>query len=81
MDEVDLTPQIEQLEENIDDLEEVLGPLLKNALSDTAANLPLLDKAKLYVLIVYSIESLLFCKRLIFDDLILALMILSLSEA
>lgn len=81
MDEVDLTPQIEQLEENIDDLEEVLGPLLKNALSDTAANLPLLDKAKLYVLIVYSIESLLFCKRSIFDDLILALMILSLSEA
>ena len=66
MDEVDLTPQIEQLEENIDDLEEVLGPLLKNALSDTAANLPLLDKAKLYVLIVYSIESLLFCKRSIF---------------
>lgn len=81
MDEVDLTPQIEQLEENIDHLEEVLGPLLKNALSETAANLPLLDKAKLYVLIVYSIESLLFCKRSTFNDLILALMILSLSEA
>ena len=63
MDLVDLQPQLNHLEENIDDLEEVIRPLLKNALSDTAANLPLLDKAKLYVLVVYSIESLLFCKN------------------
>ena len=64
MDPVDLTPQLDQLAENVDDLQEALRPLLKNALSDTAANMPLLDKAKLYVLMVYSIESLLFCKSL-----------------
>ena len=81
MDPVDLTPQIEQLEGNIDGLEEVLRPLLENALSATAANLPLLDKAKLYVLIVYSIESLLFCKNLPSNALILMLIKLSLSEA
>lgn len=68
MDPIDLTPQIEQLEGKIDELEEVFRPLLKNALAETAANLPLLDKAKLYILIVYSIESLLFCKHLMFSS-------------
>ena len=62
MAQVDLNPLIEQLDENIDDLEEALAPLLKTALSDTAAKLPLLDSAKLYVLSTYAIESLIFCK-------------------
>ncbi len=48
--------------DNIDDLEENLEPLLSAALTATTKKLPLLDKAKLYVLIVYSIESLLFCE-------------------
>lgn len=52
---------IEQLDDNIDDLEEALAPLLKKALSDTAGKLPLLDKAHFYVLITYAIESILFC--------------------
>jgi len=62
MDTVDLVPLLEQLEDNIDDLQEVLEPLLKAALSETAAKLPLLDKAKLYVLVTYAIESILFCE-------------------
>lgn len=64
MEAADITPLLEQLDENIDDLADVLAPLLKGALSDTAAKLPLLDKAKLYVLVTYAIESVLFCPYL-----------------
>jgi hypothetical protein len=53
---------LEQLDDEIDDLEESLAPLLKTALSESAAKLPLLDKAKLYVLVTYAIESMLFCR-------------------
>lgn len=61
MDSVDLVPLIEHLDDNIDDLEEALSPLLTGALSDTAGTLPLLDKAQLYVLTTYAIESVVFC--------------------
>jgi len=60
METADLLSLVEHLEDNIDDLEENLEPLLSAALSATTKKLPVLDKAKLYVLIVYSIESLLF---------------------
>ncbi|EKG11717.1 Sas10/Utp3/C1D [Macrophomina phaseolina MS6] len=60
MDTVDLQPQVEALADNIDDLEEALGPLLRTALSSHASKLPLLDKAKLYTLVTYAIESILF---------------------
>jgi exosome complex protein LRP1 len=60
MDQVDLTPQVEDLEANIDELEDALEPLLKSPLLTTASTLPLLDKAKLYVLTSYAIESILF---------------------
>ena len=53
---------LEQLDGEIDDLEESLEPLVTTALSETASKLPLLDKAKLYVLVTYAIESILFCK-------------------
>jgi exosome complex protein LRP1 len=53
---------LEQLDEEIDDLEELLTPLVATALSDTASKLPLLDKAKLYVLVTYAIESIIFCE-------------------
>ncbi|KAF3894358.1 Exosome-associated family [Trichophyton interdigitale] len=56
----DLTPLLEQLEDSIDDIEEVLEPLLERGLTATAQKLPLLDKAKLHVLLSYSIESLIF---------------------
>ena len=61
MDTPNLLPQVEALADNIDDLEEALGPLLRTALSAHASKLPLLDKAKLYTLVTYAIESILFC--------------------
>ncbi|KAK7731364.1 hypothetical protein SLS57_001303 [Botryosphaeria dothidea] len=60
MDTADLHPQVEALDDNIDDLEDALGPLLQTALSAHASKLPLLDKAKLYTLVTYAIESILF---------------------
>lgn len=62
METLQLVSLVEQLEDSIDELEECLEPLLRAALSATTKKLPLLDKAKLYVLVVYSIESLLFCE-------------------
>lgn len=61
METLDLSPLLEQLDDNIDDLEEALSPLLQGPLSHTAGKLPLLDKAQLYVLVTYAIESTLFC--------------------
>jgi len=62
MDTTIVSSLLEQLDEEIDDLEESLDPLLKTALSETASKLPLLDKAKLFVLVTYAIESILFCE-------------------
>lgn len=61
METPDISPLLEQLEYDIDDLEEVLEPLLNQTLSAATQKLPLMDKAKLHVLITYTIESLLFC--------------------
>lgn len=62
MDSSKVLSLLEQLDDEIDDLEEALSPLLKSTLSETSSKLPLLDKAKLYVLVTYAIESLLFCE-------------------
>lgn len=56
----DLTPDLDRLDSHIDDLEEALQPLIKD-LEGVASRLPLLDKAKLFSLSAYAIESLLFC--------------------
>jgi exosome complex protein LRP1 len=61
MDTANVISLVEHLEDNVEELEEHFEPLLSAALAATTKKLPLLDKAKLYVLIVYSIESLLFC--------------------
>lgn len=61
MEASDLIPLLERLEDNLDDLEEVLQPLLEQSLSETSKKLPLLDKAKLHVLLTYALESLIFC--------------------
>ena len=61
MDARNLSGLVEQLDDNIDDLEEQLAPLLSSAFSATTKKLPVLDRAKLYVLVTYTIESLLFC--------------------
>ena len=57
MDTADLDPLVDELKGNIDDLEESLAPLLKTSLSQSTSKLPLLDKAKAYVLTTYAIES------------------------
>jgi exosome complex protein LRP1 len=57
-----ITGLIDQLDDNLDNLQEVLGSLITKSLSETAATLPLLDRAKLYILATYSIESVVFCK-------------------
>ncbi|KAK4192592.1 Sas10/Utp3/C1D family-domain-containing protein [Podospora australis] len=59
MDVSDVTPQLEQLDEDLTALQDALKPLLGD-LGDLSSKLPLLDKAKLYVLTSYAIESLLF---------------------
>jgi len=61
MDSSRIISQLDLLDDEIDDLSESLAPLLQKALSATTSKLPLLDKAKLYVLVTYAIESVLFC--------------------
>ena len=52
---------IKQLDYDLEDLEDALAPLITYALSETASKIPLLDRAKLYVLATYAIESIIFC--------------------
>lgn len=63
MDTKSLLSLVDQLEENIEDLEDHLGPLLEGEsdFATTTKKLPVLDRAKLNVLVVYAVESLLFC--------------------
>ncbi|KAK6008567.1 hypothetical protein QM012_000470 [Aureobasidium pullulans] len=58
--DTDLRPLVDSLATNIDNVEETLAPLINTALSASTSKLPLLDKAKLYTLVTYAIESLLF---------------------
>ncbi|PNY24421.1 Exosome complex protein [Tolypocladium capitatum] len=55
----DITPDLDRLDSQLDDLEDALEPLL-GGLEGQASQLPLLDKAKLFSLTAYAIESLLF---------------------
>ncbi|POR37595.1 Exosome complex protein [Tolypocladium paradoxum] len=55
----DITPDLDRLDSQLDDLEDALEPLL-GGLEMQASQLPLLDKAKLFSLTAYAIESLLF---------------------
>ena len=61
METTNLDHLIEVLDDSIDDLEEALAPVLSTTLAETTSKLPLSDKAQLYVLITYAIESTLFC--------------------
>jgi exosome complex protein LRP1 len=60
MDVTDISPQLDQLDEDLEKLAPALQPLIKDV-GNISSKLPLLDKAKLYVLTAYAIESLLFC--------------------
>ncbi|KAH6628539.1 Sas10/Utp3/C1D family-domain-containing protein [Chaetomium tenue] len=59
MDVSDITPQLDKLEEELNKAQETIGPLVGD-IGDISSKLPLLDKAKLYVLVSYTIEALLF---------------------
>lgn len=61
MDVANITAQLDQLDGDMDKMEETVKPLIAN-FSEIAAKLPLLDKAKLYVLAAYTIETALFSK-------------------
>lgn len=61
MDTDTLISLIGKLDGDLDRLEGALTPLLKEALTDTARTLPLLDKAHLYILVTHVIELLLYC--------------------
>lgn len=64
MEAADLLPLLEQLDDNVDDLEEALKPILESPVSETSNKLPVLDKAKFHVLVTYALESLIFCTAL-----------------
>jgi exosome complex protein LRP1 len=57
----DISRDLDKLDDQLDDLEDALEPFLGN-LEELSSQLPLLDKAKLFSLAAYSIESLLFCE-------------------
>ena len=61
MDVPDITPSLEKLNVDLDQLEAALKPVLGDV-GDVSSKLPLLDKAKLYVMVTYAIESILFCE-------------------
>lgn len=61
MDSDTLISLITKLDGDLDHLKVALTPLLKEALTDTAGTLPLLDKAHLYILVTHVIELLLYC--------------------
>jgi len=62
MDAPNLMPLLEQLDDNVDDLEEVLGPLITQSLPKLSKNLPIMDKAKIHAMTAYVLEALIFCK-------------------
>lgn len=63
MESQDLVSLIDVLDDNLDDLEEVLEPLLSTNVTDAASKMPLMDKAHFYVFMTYAIESVLFCEQ------------------
>jgi exosome complex protein LRP1 len=69
MDATDLLPLLEQLDDQVDDLEEALSPVLNHAVAATSKKLPVLDKAKFHVLITYTLESLIFCTDILLHGL------------
>ena len=64
METADIGPLLEDFEGNIDELEDIFQPFLQSSVPHNTNRLPLLDRAKTYVLITYAIESILFCELL-----------------
>lgn len=61
METVDILPLLDQLDDDIDDVEEVIDSVLPKSLTETSQKLPVLDKAKFHIGIVYALETLIFC--------------------
>jgi hypothetical protein len=61
MDTANLLPLLDQLDDNVDELEDALQPLLGSSLNKMSKNMPIFDKAKMHVLTTYTLESLIFC--------------------
>lgn len=57
----DISPDLDKLEAQLNKVEAAIKPLLENISNST--QLPLVDRAKLFTLTNYALESLLFCKR------------------
>ncbi|KAL8646265.1 MAG: hypothetical protein Q9210_006234, partial [Variospora velana] len=60
METADLVPFLQTLEDDVDKLEEAVAPLINGTLAKAASKLPVLDKAQLYVLVTYAIETTIF---------------------
>ncbi|KAL3466776.1 Sas10/Utp3/C1D family-domain-containing protein [Aspergillus heterothallicus] len=60
MESANILPLLEQLDDNVDELEEVLAPILGSTVVEATKKLPVLDKAKFHVMITYALESLIF---------------------
>ena len=61
MEAADILPLLEQFDDDVDDVEEAISPLLQRSVAETSKKLPVLDKAKLHVLATYALEALIFC--------------------
>ncbi|KAL4885028.1 Sas10/Utp3/C1D family-domain-containing protein [Aspergillus karnatakaensis] len=60
MESTNLISLLEQLDDHVDDLEEVLAPVLESTVLETSKKLPVMDKAKFHVMITYALESLIY---------------------
>ncbi len=60
MEVTDISPLLDKLDTDLAELQTAIKPLLGD-LEDISSRLPLLDRAKLNVLVAYALESLLFC--------------------
>ncbi|RVD88592.1 uncharacterized protein DFL_002771 [Arthrobotrys flagrans] len=58
--ESELWPALDDFEDNVDAISKTLKPLLEQNLPKHASKLPLFDKAKLYIITTYALESLLY---------------------
>lgn len=61
MESADLIQLLERLDDDVDDLEEAIAPILQSTVVETSKKLPVLDKAKFHVMTAYALESLIFC--------------------
>lgn len=52
---------LDLLDDRVDELAAALAPLHARTIQDSATKLPVADKARLYVMTTFAIESLLFC--------------------